>query len=98
MKQNVIHSIRARRIEQSQLDLNNFNTKNLLNLISNYLKQENLNDDDKLLYEKILDDLNHINEIEYHRQIANRQKEEYNRMKTDLGLFDDAILIEVYKF
>jgi hypothetical protein len=49
----------------------------------------------KSVLENISKKLNDIQEIEFHRSIANRQKIAYNNMIKDLELLENHIIIEV---
>jgi hypothetical protein len=66
-------------------------------LYSSYLNQLNYTEEQKLLFNSIVDKLKDLKEIECHREIANRQKKTYNNMIKNLNTFENSIIIEVFR-
>ena len=73
----------------------NFNTDEYLRIVSNKLKEKSTTNEQRTVLKTISNKLNDIKEIEFHRSIANRQKNAYNKMIKDIDLLNNNIIIEV---
>jgi hypothetical protein len=73
----------------------NIKTDDYIQIISNKLAENSISNENKIVMETILKKLNDIKEIEFHRSIADRQKNAYNRMIKDIDLLTNNIIIEV---
>ncbi len=79
-------------------NLDNFQTNEIIEIISNKRVDLSTTNQEKIVLENILKKLNDIKEIEYHRLIADRQKSAYNKMIKSIDLFTNSIVIEVKNF
>ena len=73
----------------------NFNSDEYLRIVSNKLKEKSTTNEQRTVLKTISNKLNDIKEIEFHRSIANRQKNAYNKMIKDIDLLNNNIIIEV---
>ena len=67
----------------------NFNTDEYLRIVSNKLKEKSTTNEQRTVLKSISNKLNDIKEIEFHRSIANRQKNAYNKMIKDIDLLNN---------
>lgn len=71
----------------------NFNTQELIKYIIELLETSELYD--KEFLKTILEKLDLLDDIDFHRSIAERQRQSYNQMKKNLKLLENSIIIEV---